>query len=127
MKKVVIYEDNEKKIEILEWADYLIRHLTPQQFKLSDNFIERMVPLVYAKLSAKGVEIKTPKDRAYSNVAPIFAYGTGVVFKEPFDVFENAQEIVCAVKDIRADKDFIQEAIEFYNSTTLPDNTNIYF
>lgn len=126
MKNVVIYEDDEKRVEVLGWFDYAIRHLKPQQHKLSETFLERMIPLVYAKLSAAGVEIKTP-DKAYSNVAPIFAYGTGVVFKEPFDVFENAQEIICAVEDIRADKDFIQEAIEFYNSTTLPDNTNIHF
>lgn len=90
MKNVVIYEDEEKRVEVLGWFDYAIKHLIPQQFKLSERFCEQMVPLVYAKLSAEGVEIKTPKDKAYSNVAPIFAYGTGVIFKEPFNVFSDA-------------------------------------
>jgi hypothetical protein len=30
MKNVVIYEDNEKRVEVLGWFDYAIRHLKPQ-------------------------------------------------------------------------------------------------
>ena len=126
MKMITIYEEGEYKVEVPAWFDYAIKHLTPQQNKLSEKFLERMIPLVYAKLSAEGVEIKTP-DKAYSSVAPIFAYGTGVIFKKPFDVFGEVQEFICSVEDIHKEKDFIRDGIEFYNETSLPPDTNIHF
>jgi hypothetical protein len=126
MENILLYEDEEQKIEIAGWFDYWLNYIHVSQIKLSEKFLERMIPLVYAKLSAAGVEIKSP-DKAYCGKAPIFTYGTAVNFVEPFTVFNDVQEYFSIYPVLRDNLDAIRESIEIYNSMEMPEGTAIYY
>lgn len=87
---VLIYEDEDMKVEIDEVFDRMLRELQPKDYILDDNDLEEVLDKVFEIL--KEQNIKPCKIKVASNV-PIIKSMSSVKFQSPYDVFNG--QIFC--------------------------------
>lgn len=120
LKNEVIYDDGDVRVEIAGWFNYWLNYIRIEQIPLSKVFLERMIPLIYAQLSASGVDIKKP-EKSYCSKATIFCFGAPLAFLPPFDKLNCVAELMENIYDLYKQKNEIEQAIQEFNQSDLID------
>ena len=121
----VIYEDENQRIEIDGMVHHFFQSLNVNQVEIPSVVLNTMIPVVYAQLTSKGVDVKK-NDRAFCSKAIILSYGVSVNFLEPFDKFNDAADIIGLSTDVDKERQEIEEMFDAYNEAFLEENANLY-
>ncbi len=93
MKNFVLYEDDEKKIEIDGYFHWLMKQLAIKDFKLQPQEMNYLLALAFSVLKDKNVQLT---NTTIINNIPIIESGWPVRFQPPYDVFNG---IVAALSE----------------------------
>lgn len=110
MENLVIYDDNELRIEVAGWFNYYLNNIYVPTIKLEDKHFKALFPFVTTRLSkydSRSYQI------AYWGKAPIFQFDKYICFEPPFDIFMNAQECVSSCPyDVSQNPKECEEALD---------------
>lgn len=110
MENIVIYEDDNTKIEVSGFLDYYLNNIHVPTIGLNEKHFQALSPFMNTRLSEYNNKIyKT----SYWGRAPIFQFGKYIQFAQPFDIFMDAQAFICSCEhDITKNTKQTESAVE---------------
>lgn len=124
-KNYILYEDDTKKIEVDGWFHYCLQSMKTKQFAIPTLTLNALIPVVYAQLTAKGVNIKVD-NKAFCSKVIILSTGAMISFLEPFDKFNDAADIISMSIDVDKEREEIEQMFDIYNELILKENEKVY-
>lgn len=116
MDRILLFEDENQKIEIDGMLDYYVNKVFIPFKKVPENFLKITLDNALKELKTYGY-FNEKKEVIYWSKAPIFQMEKFIKFSKPYDIFEPAQEYICSCVDENGDYNFnILELLELYRS-----------
>lgn len=125
MENYLLYEDEDKRVEIDGMVHYYIDQIMIPYIKLPTSFIEKFIPMTIDRLIKEGFDLDG-KEIQYWISAPIFQPNRYACFSRPFNIFEEAQHYI--VETFHLGDNYVEledDLIELYDGIIEPGDTFI--